>query len=206
VCQSTNRRLGSLRKKWANNEISRVEEKHPIDQRSNEIPTHMAANPVRQILRKFGEPPKIRRLLSAGRAADDAKLFVTSLILWRFSINTRQRPRWLASCEVSQRRSPFIALQTAAGRRQSRPLLMQIVAFLQPRENRHEVCKHLIVVGRGARRPEHDGGRRRRLRSRCVQGRLRKRRPRRRRSSCGSSCCCRATGCRCRPQRGCCTP
>jgi hypothetical protein len=69
-----------------------LNEKRPIDQRSNEIPTHMAANPVRQILRKFGAPPKIRRLLSAGRATAGVKLFVTSLIPWTFPIKHAATP------------------------------------------------------------------------------------------------------------------
>jgi hypothetical protein len=52
-----------LRKKRANDETLRVEEKHPIDQWNNEDAMPAARKQSARILQKFGEPPKIRRFL-----------------------------------------------------------------------------------------------------------------------------------------------
>src|SRR6266550_2219297 len=79
---------------------------------------------------------------------------------------------------------------------------MQIVALSQLKENSYEACNHPSIAGSRLHRLDNDGSKRRRLRSRCVSGRLRQcRRCRgRRTSSCCPCCCCRATRGRCTPQ------
>src|SRR5712671_1134876 len=111
--------------------------------------------------------------------------------------------RWPASCEVKQAACPG---HSGADREMnfSRLLDADCGPFATQGEN-HEACSCPSIDGSRLHRLEHYGSKRRRLRSRCVPGRLRQcRRCRGRRTSCCPPCCpcccCRATRGRCTPQ------
>src|SRR5260370_18929690 len=61
-----------------------LKEKHPTDQRNNENSTRAARIRLAPILRKFGEPPRIRSFLLYMTCRCQGRAFVTPLIYWTF--------------------------------------------------------------------------------------------------------------------------
>jgi hypothetical protein len=162
-------------------------EKHPMDQWSNESSAPGVRFGRAQILRKFGEPPKIRRLLFLGRVPTPAPLVCHLTDLSDVS------KRLCGACHLARflrggRRgscSPVADERSDLDRSHRGSWLLR-----NPRRCNHEACNHRTIVGGRLRRPEYCGRKRRRLRSRCISGRLRWRRwcrgrstPRRRRTA-----------------------
>src|SRR5450631_3056713 len=58
--------------------------KHPLDQRRNETRRECCRSRTDQLVRKFGEPPKIRRFLLCQTRHRQRRAFVTPLIYWTF--------------------------------------------------------------------------------------------------------------------------
>jgi hypothetical protein len=157
-----------------------------------------------QNLRKFGEPPKIRRLLPARMRYCRCRALVILLILWTFP--TRRTARHALACFLRGNKGEALSCRTADCDRKTFSLISNLIAFsikivapTQTKENRHETCHHLAISAGRLRRPEHAASeRRRRLRCRRIPGRLRRG---------GTSCRCRcAASRRCRPASDCRAP
>jgi hypothetical protein len=89
-----------------------LKEKHPTDQRSSERSTRVASIRRVQILRKFGAPPKIRRVLLGVTYRRQRHASVTPLIYWTFPLKRSVLPALARFLRGDARGSLFVSLQT----------------------------------------------------------------------------------------------
>lgn len=120
-----------------------MKKKHPTDQRSIEDPARVTAIRRARILRKFGEPPRIRSFSNRWTRRRRRRVLVTPLIYWTFRRECAASAALARFLRGDAGSSQFVPLQTAAGRLETGSLSRCRSWLLC--NSRRTVMKHVII-------------------------------------------------------------